>query len=115
MTAPDPLPFGELLRQHRRAAGLSQDVLTARAGLSARAISDLERGLYRAPHRDTVALLADALALSAAERAYLDASIVRRRGPPLAGPSADGVRSRALPLPATPLLGREHEVAIVIS
>jgi transcriptional regulator with XRE-family HTH domain len=47
-------PFGALLRRHRVAAGLTQEALAERAGISARAVSDLERGLYRAPHRDTV-------------------------------------------------------------
>jgi transcriptional regulator with XRE-family HTH domain len=36
--------FGELLRDHRRAAGLTQEELAERAGLSARSISELERG-----------------------------------------------------------------------
>ena len=36
--------FGELLRQHRLAAGLTQEELAERARISVRAISDLERG-----------------------------------------------------------------------
>ena len=35
--------FGELLRQRRLAAGLTQEALAERAGVSAKAISDLER------------------------------------------------------------------------
>ncbi len=60
--------FAQLLRRARRDAGLSQEELAARAGLSARAISALERGVNRAPRRDTLDMLADALRLDAAER-----------------------------------------------
>src|SRR5262245_19803229 len=58
-----PQPFGDLLRRSRLAAGLTQAELAERAGLSVRGINDLERGARRAPHKETVALLADALAL----------------------------------------------------
>ena len=61
MVTGEPAPFGALLRRHRRAAGLSQEELAQRARLSARGISDLERGLRRTPHRDTVEMLAEAL------------------------------------------------------
>ena len=37
--------FAALLRQHRQALGLTQEELAERAGLSGRAISDLEREL----------------------------------------------------------------------
>jgi len=53
--------FGELLRQRRLAAGLTQEALAERAGVSAKAISDLERDPGRTPRLDTVGLLADAL------------------------------------------------------
>ena len=58
--------FGDLLRRHRVASGLTQEALAARAGLSARGISDLERGLKRAPYRDTVRRLGEALGLAGA-------------------------------------------------
>src|SRR5215212_2985385 len=57
-------PFGDLLRRHRVLAGMSQEQLAERASLSARAISDLERGVKRTPRRDTVQLLVEALGLS---------------------------------------------------
>ena len=47
--------FGLLLRRYRTAAGLTQEELAEQAGLSARGISDLERGERERPHRDTVA------------------------------------------------------------
>src|ERR671936_3070083 len=69
-TAPSPT-FATLLRRYRQAAGLSQEELAARAGLSARTVGDLERGGSHAPRKDTVELLAQALDLGAPERAAL--------------------------------------------
>ena len=63
------LTFGELLRRARQAAGLTQEVLAERAGLSVRGIADLERGARRAPYPDTVRRLAEALHLAAPDRA----------------------------------------------
>src|SRR5215217_3498173 len=63
--------FGQALRQARSAAALSQEQLAERAGLSARAISDLERGIHQTPHLETVRLLVDALRLDATDRADL--------------------------------------------
>ena len=65
------LPFGELLRRYRLAASLTQEVLAERAGLSARAISDLERGVKQHPHQETVGRLITALELTGDERAAL--------------------------------------------
>src|SRR5437660_347623 len=58
-------PFGELLRRWRRAAGLSQAALAARAGLSAVEIGMLERGQRRRPRGDTVNRLVRTLRLDA--------------------------------------------------
>jgi non-specific serine/threonine protein kinase len=69
-----PGQLGTLLQQHRVAAGLSQEELAERAGLSRRGISDLERGARRAPHPATLRRLADALELDQAERTALLAS-----------------------------------------
>src|SRR5262249_35251614 len=44
--------FGDLLRKHRLASGLTQEMLAERAGLSAHGIQKLERGVTR-PYRDT--------------------------------------------------------------
>src|SRR5438874_987553 len=55
--------FAELLRARRRTCGLSQAVLAELAGMSVRAISDLERGRTRSPYPDSVRRLADALGL----------------------------------------------------
>jgi transcriptional regulator with XRE-family HTH domain/tetratricopeptide (TPR) repeat protein len=56
--------FGTLLREARRRAGLTQEDLAARSGLSARSISDLERGRTRQPYFRSVTLLADALGVA---------------------------------------------------
>ena len=55
----DRASFGVALRRLRTAAGLSQEELAERAGVSARGISDLERGARRMPHLGTVRLLAE--------------------------------------------------------
>src|SRR5262244_908524 len=61
--------FGELLAGFRFGRGLSQDKLADRSGMSVRAIRGLERGQVGRPRWASVSLLADALALSDAERA----------------------------------------------
>jgi predicted ATPase/DNA-binding XRE family transcriptional regulator len=58
----------ELLRAHRRAAGLTQAELASRAGVGVRTVRDLERGRSVRPQRTTVDLLATALGLAGAAR-----------------------------------------------
>src|SRR5919197_2684720 len=81
MAAQQPLAFGELLKRYRLSAGLTQEQLAERAGLSERAISDLERGARRAPQRATLQLLAETLGLAGADHAALQAAVVRWRRP----------------------------------
>ncbi len=104
-------PFGALLRRYRESAGLTQEELAQRAGLSVRGISDLERGLRQNPRRDTVEMLADALGSAPHQRALLEAA---------ARPTSQGQRWQAPPaapnnLPArlTNLLGREREARVL--
>src|SRR5215211_5795769 len=92
--------FGEQLRQRRQAAGLTQEELAARTGLSVRGLSDLERGARAIPRKDTLRLLVDALGLAGEERASLVAA-AKRRPPPLVRASPDR-DARDLPLPLTP-------------
>jgi transcriptional regulator with XRE-family HTH domain len=63
--------FAQILRQRRLERGLTQQELAERARLSARAISDLERGVKRAPRLSTVRLLAQAMDLGPEEAAAL--------------------------------------------
>jgi predicted ATPase/transcriptional regulator with XRE-family HTH domain len=122
MATPRTLSFGELLRRYRLAAGLTLDELAERAGLSAKGIGALERGERRVPRKETVRLVADALQLPPSERIALEAAArphdaTRRTSLPS---RASRVRERTvlaarrphkLPLPPTPLLGREREMA----
>src|SRR5690349_17520167 len=71
--------FGELLRGHRGARGLTQDELAERSGLSVDTISTLERGLRTAPRSGTVEALVRALRLDASERDALAAAARRSR------------------------------------
>jgi predicted ATPase/DNA-binding XRE family transcriptional regulator len=57
------MAFGALLRRYRRQAGLSQEELAAKAYVSARTISDLERGANARPRVHTAVALADGLGL----------------------------------------------------
>ena len=98
-TRADGPSFAVLLRRYR--AGLTQEELAERAGLSVRAVSDLERGVRRAPYKETVRLLAEALGLGVQERARhwtglraADNSPASRRQP-----QACATPPRQLPLP----------------
>src|SRR5687767_12240117 len=111
MATRDRPGFSDLLRHHRTAAALSQEALAERAGVSVRALSDLERGVHRAPRLETVRMLAEALGLGENERASL---LTAAR--PVAETAKSTVRSRfsslqTLPLPPTRLIGRETEMA----
>lgn len=55
--------FGRLLRQYRDAAGISQETLAIRAGITHSYVSRMETG-NREPSIDTVNALIDALALN---------------------------------------------------
>ncbi|MDI5980669.1 ATP-binding protein [Amycolatopsis magusensis] len=70
--------FGALLRRLRERAFLTQEQLAQRAGVSAKAISALEREERRYPYPHTVLALANALGLSDGERACLEACVPRR-------------------------------------
>jgi predicted ATPase/transcriptional regulator with XRE-family HTH domain len=113
-------PFAEVLRELRLAAGLSQQALAERARMSPGGVSVLERGIRRAPYRDTVALLAEGLGLSAADRARLEAAAarpahVRRRGSPVIVSAENEPTPHNLPFGLTRLIGRHADVAEVVA
>src|SRR5580658_8557598 len=60
----DREPFGLWLRRRREAAGLTQEELAERSGLSARTIGNLERDRSRKPYPRSVRLVACALGLA---------------------------------------------------
>lgn len=103
--------FGQMLRRYRIRRGLTQEELAEAARISARSITDLERGVSRSPHKDTIVRLADALQLAGPERAaFLEAA----RGREVSATPIQ--QSGLMPLlpPLTPLIGREREEAALV-
>jgi predicted ATPase/transcriptional regulator with XRE-family HTH domain len=103
MATPGGGSFAELLSAYRAAAGMTQETLAARAGLSVHAVSLLERGARTSPRASTVALLAHGLGLGSSDREALTAAARRRpaaRTPAPAIPAGHLVRR-------TPFIGRE--------
>jgi predicted ATPase/DNA-binding XRE family transcriptional regulator len=101
--------LGQLLKQFRTAAGLTQEELAERAGISARTVSDVERGLRTAMYPDTARKLAAALGLDEDARDRFEAAA---RGHASAPPQPE---SNSLPIPPTPLVGRADELDAVIA
>jgi non-specific serine/threonine protein kinase len=101
--------FGTLLRRHRMAAGLTQETLAERAGLSVYGIQKLERGTTH-PYRDTAERLVAALELppDAAEQLWAAVKPVRRHGSLPRGGRRDN-----LPVGLTSFVGREKELATI--
>jgi transcriptional regulator with XRE-family HTH domain/tetratricopeptide (TPR) repeat protein len=110
------LTFGTLLKRFRMASGLTQEELAARAGLSPKGISDLERGARRVPHRETVALLAEALGLSDTERASFEAA-ARQRAPQVQatarGAPGGVIQAAGAHAGEPPLAGRTEEMGAI--
>lgn len=108
--------FGTLLRSYRIEAGLSQEALAERARVSLHGISALERGYRQWPRRETLELLARALALDDGQRqVFLAAaarpSLPRRRGETSVtiGPWAT-VQGANLPFSLASFIGRAAEL-----
>lgn len=64
--------FGQLLRQLRTSAGLTQEELAERSKVSARTISDLERGVYKTAKKQTARLLAAGLGVTGSARGQFE-------------------------------------------
>jgi tetratricopeptide (TPR) repeat protein/transcriptional regulator with XRE-family HTH domain len=103
--------FGELLLRARVHAGLTQEQLAERAGLSVRTIRNLERGTGVRPREASARLLADALGLTGDERALL---LSLGRTARLPGDDAQGgparVPPRQLPAAVRSFSGRAAEL-----
>ncbi|MGW1726489.1 NB-ARC domain-containing protein [Streptomyces sp. NPDC002306] len=89
--------LGQLLTELRARAGISQEQLSHAAGISVRAVADLERGRTRGAQRRTVRALVSALELDAEDARELEAAAAAGRPRPrfAAGPAVRG----ALELP----------------
>ncbi|MGC4939550.1 tetratricopeptide repeat protein [Kribbella sp. DT2] len=112
--------LGELLREFRVAANLTQNALAEKAGLSEQAVSLLERGTRKRPRPSTVQALAKALALdSDAEEQLAEAARGGSRGgsqprtkPLAADPAAV---PRQLPPTLPDFTGRADELEVLVS
>ncbi len=96
MSSGQDVSFGEKLRQLREAAGLTQEELAERAGLTPKGIGALERGDRKRPYPNTVRALADALGLTG--RSALPSSV--------RSPDAIRLQDINLPLPLIYLFPR---------
>ncbi|HWE62683.1 MAG TPA: helix-turn-helix transcriptional regulator, partial [Chloroflexota bacterium] len=118
MTAEVPTCFADLLKEHRLVAGLTQELLADRGGVSERTIQALERGESK-PQRETARRLAVALALTGEQRRAFEALAQPdpRRRASAAGSGARPVREATpwgtathnLPVHLTSFIGRERE------
>jgi len=120
MRSIQPSAFGTLLKQYRLAADLSQQTLAQQAGLSVDAISMLERGTRRAPHAETIRLLAEVLQLSEQQHAALAAAVPHYRRPRDIHDDAPDPAladlfppAQALPVPLVDPIDRERELDAV--
>ena len=111
-----PPEFGTLLRSFRLTAGLSQEALAERAGMSAQGIRALERGYRRTPQRGTLALLSAALALGDEQQQELEVAAARwvllrdeGKASVTVGPWP-GTPTANLPLSLASFVGREREL-----
>ncbi|WP_372664906.1 helix-turn-helix domain-containing protein [Amycolatopsis kentuckyensis] len=103
--------FGTRLRRLRRAAGLTQEALAEKSGLSGQAVGALERGDRRFPHRDTLDRLADALGLTGADRDDFAAAAARPSKPA----AAKEIVPRELPGGVAVFTGRDAELDRVLT
>ena len=104
MASFDELSFGQLLKRLRTDRDMTQEELAEAAGLHARTISDLERGVNHAARKDTARLIADALDLSDVERKEFEAVRRREVADAIAAPT------RTLPMDTVAFTGREDEL-----
>ncbi len=99
--------FGDLLREHRLEANISQEQLAEIARLSVAAIGALERGVRRAPYRRNVTSLIKALKLNEDQGAELEAAALRARRRSAPAPTEEGQR---FPSRRTKFVGRDEDI-----
>ena len=135
------IPFGQLLRQLRKDYGLTQEDLAEQVGCSIETISKIERG-ERRPSKQVAERMAQVLDIPAAERpAFVRAARLLSRSAeepadtrpeireqilssphltspisqPAGLPTPPARTQVALPVPPTPFVGREAELAELAS
>lgn len=119
---------GEQLRRFRLSAGLSQEELATRSGLTARTIGNLERGCSRWPYPATLKRLADALELgdlgdevraefigAAGQRLAVAGASLAALGDECHRSDGWHMVPRQLPAPVRGFTGREAELAALTS
>lgn len=102
--------FGAWVRRRRRALDLTQNDLARRVGCATITIQKLEAGARR-PSIQIATLLAAHLAIPADQHAAFLAAAHEHAELDQAPPGMVDERRARLPLPPTPLIGREHELA----
>ncbi len=111
--------LGDLLRRYRTGSGLTQEKLAERAAISARTVSDIERGLRSAVYLDTASRLADALNLEGPDREEFEKAArrgaVRRASRPSGNAIEVGAIQSRLPLPLTKLIGRDDDLRAILA
>jgi predicted ATPase/transcriptional regulator with XRE-family HTH domain len=119
-----PLSFGDLLRERRVEASLTQEQLAELCHLSPKTIAALEQGRRRTPRLSTVKEIADALGLDEAARTELARAATGgasdfNGSPGFCAPGFSEVplgdlsptsRRIRLPTPVTPLIGRRAAI-----
>ncbi|MGH3147749.1 MAG: ATP-binding protein [Rubrobacter sp.] len=117
MDAKENGTFGGMLKRLREAAGLTQEELALRAGMTAKGVSALERGERKRPYPHTVRSISEALGLPEEARVTLFAAVPRRNAkepdPTASVAPEPDVAGSGLPAPTTPLVGREKELVEV--
>jgi transcriptional regulator with XRE-family HTH domain len=110
--------LGDLLRRYRTESGLTQEELAERAAISARTVSDIERGLRNAVYRGTARRLADALDLDAPDREAFEKAARRGAVREATRPSGNAIEIGAmqsrLPSPLTRLIGRDDDLRAIL-
>lgn len=103
--------IGDELRLLRQDAGMTQEALAERSGVSVRGLRKLESGAVAGPRRATLEALADALELTGEGRADFLSGAVGVEERSIAVPTA--LVPRQLPLRLTSFVGRAEEVGIL--
>ena len=103
--------FAQVLQVLRIARGLTQLELAERARMSVNAISLLERGERKAPRRQTIAALANALELDAAGRLAFESAV--RATASMAEDDVSAAPISNLPSHGTSFMGRRAEIAAI--